>query len=461
MTALISPRSQESSLSHQQQQQQLCQQTEGPRIQAPASPSSTQPNRTSTRPVAPSLKYLQQLNPSIRAETDLIPPISESFSSSSYSSLPSTSLPSSSASSPSLLSPMGPAVGGRVSAAITSLYQTSASASDSSPVLRNNINTHLARMGGSNGGQSSRLHVPSVFTSNYHIQGSRTDQGFAENTLSSFSNLISQPQPQHQQHQPQKQQKQTIPLVETTRSIPTPPQPMTLATTAPLDSAAPSSSSPCFSSSLSSSFVAPPPTSTLSSSNSLAPVPSPITPVMPITPENKTAFAPVVSTITREEEMQQMEQKQKQTQEEQQLDDKKEEEKGEEAKKEVEVYEHGNIKGENENKEFSNNTTTAMSPTNTTKAKTTTTITSSCDSTSTSASMPAATTIPATTNAGQQVHTGCVIPPVGRDNVRYGSLDAAAMSDEGTLLSMSLSDTTTKLRPMSSMEYAECKLADK
>lgn len=159
--------------------------------------------------------------------------------------------------------------------------------------------------------------------------------------------------------------------------------------------------------------------------------------------------------------MQQMEQKQKQTQEEQQLDDKKEEEKGEEAKKEVEVYEHGNIKGENENKEFSNNTTTAMSPTNTTKAKTTTTITSSCDSTSTSASMPAATTIPATTNAGQQVHTGCVIPPVGRDNVRYGSLDAAAMSDEGTLLSMSLSDTTTKLRPMSSMEYAECKLADK
>ncbi|KAF8947640.1 hypothetical protein BGZ47_008407 [Haplosporangium gracile] len=67
--------------------------------------------------------------------------------------------------------------------------------------------------------------------------------------------------------------------------------------------------------------------------------------------------------------------------------------------------------------------------------------------------MPAAA---AATNAGQQTHTACVIPPVGRDNLRYGSLDAAAISDEGTLLSMALIDTNTKkLRPMSSMEYAE------
>ncbi|KAG0310242.1 hypothetical protein BGZ97_012690 [Linnemannia gamsii] len=93
--------------------------------------------------------------------------------------------------------------------------------------------------------------------------------------------------------------------------------------------------------------------------------------------------------------------------------------------------------------------------TKTTTTTTTTTITSSCDSTSTSASMPAAaaTTV---TNAGQPAHTACVIPPVGRDNLRYGSLDAAAMNDEGTLLSMALIDTNTnKLRPMSSMEYAE------
>ncbi|KAF9146830.1 hypothetical protein BGX30_007748 [Mortierella sp. GBA39] len=181
---------------------------------------------------------------------------------------------------------------------------------------------------------------------------------------------------------------------------------------------------------------------------------------MSITPENKVSFAPVVSTITREEEMQQKEQQQKQMQDKQQLDDKKKEEKEEEVKKVVVVEENGDIKGENESKEFNNNTTTTMSTTNTTKAKSTTTIISSCDSTSTSASMPTATAIPATTNAGHQVHTACVIPPVGRDNLRYGSLDAAAMSDEGTLLSMALIDTTTKkLRPMSSMEYAECNAA--
>lgn len=158
--------------------------------------------------------------------------------------------------------------------------------------------------------------------------------------------------------------------------------------------------------------------------------------------------------------MQQKEEQQKQMKEQQQLDHKKEE-KEEQVKTEADVEEHGVFKGENESKEF-NNTTTAMSPTNTTKAKTTTTITSSCDSTSTSASTPAATTTPVTTNAGQQGQTACVIPPAGRDNLRYGSLDAAAMSDEGTLLSMALVDTTTKkLRPMSSMEYAECKLTDK
>jgi hypothetical protein len=180
-----------------------------------------------------------------------------------------------------------------------------------------------------------------------------------------------------------------------------------------------------------------------------------------ITPE-KISFTPFVSTTTKKEDEQQKElQVQKHTQQGQQLDDKKNEE---EAEKEADLLGNGNIKGENEGKEFTNNnnntnTTTAMS-TKTTTTTTTTTITSSCDSTSTSASMPAAaaTTV---TNAGQPAHTACVIPPVGRDNLRYGSLDAAAMNDEGTLLSMALIDTNTnKLRPMSSMEYAERKLTD-
>ncbi|KAG0205200.1 hypothetical protein BGX33_008037 [Mortierella sp. NVP41] len=68
---------------------------------------------------------------------------------------------------------------------------------------------------------------------------------------------------------------------------------------------------------------------------------------------------------------------------------------------------------------------------------TTTTITSSsCDSPSTTLAANAAAGVAAT----------CVIPPVGRDNVRYGSLDAAAMNNEGALLpSMTLIDTESWL----------------